>query len=432
MGRQFRAAGHQIVGPGEAADLCVFNSCAVTHIASRTSRQKIRRLKRENPAARVIVTGCYAEIEPAAVQRLGIDLIVPNQHKDQLLQHARDAGLLDEGNIIPEPDAPFPLTETPTESRTRAFIKVQDGCDNRCTFCIVTVARGAGRSRAIAEVVAEVQQLTALGYQEAVLTGVHLGSFGHDQGNLQGLKALVQAILSQTDIPRLRLSSLEPWDLTPDFFTLWENPRLCRHLHLPLQSGNDETLNRMARRTSQAQFSALLQAARSAIPQLGITTDIIVGFPGETEAQFADSLAFVDQMAFSGMHIFRYSPREGTAAYRMAGQVPVEVAKARSEQMHILAAQYERAFRQAALGQTYTILWETSEETPGGRLWSGLSDNYLRVTAFSNQDRQNQITPATLTHLLPDAVAGDIAGETIPEFRVPSSEFRVIVLSPEL
>jgi threonylcarbamoyladenosine tRNA methylthiotransferase MtaB len=413
LGRQFRAAGHQLVGPGEPADLCVFNSCAVTGGASQTSRQRIRRLRRDNPQAKVIVTGCYAELEPQKIAKLGVDLVVSNDDKDRLLDRAVSAGLLSDEDLLPAPDAPFPLPSG-ENTHTRAFIKVQDGCDNRCTFCIVTVARGAGRSRGIAEVVQEIQSLSELGYQEAVLTGVHLGSFGHDDGNRQGLFELVQAILSETDISRLRLSSLEPWDLDADFFSLWADPRLCRHLHLPLQSGSDDILRRMARRTSQAEFSALVESARAAIPGLSVTTDLIVGFPGETETHFQDSLAFVDQMAFSGMHIFRFSSRAGTAAAKMKGQIHGHIIKERSQQMHELSARHERAFRTAMLGQTAEVLWETSEETLGGQLWSGLTDNYVRVSAFSPRNLSNTITPARLTSLLPDALSGEIPGEVIP------------------
>lgn len=412
LSRQFRIAGHQVVGPGEAADLCVFNTCTVTHIASRTSRQKIRRLKRDNPDAAIVVTGCYAELEPEAIAALDVDLIVNNTEKENLVQKVTDAGLLAPAGAVPAPDATFPLP-APGE-HTRAFVKVQDGCDNRCTYCIVTVARGVGRSRTVADVVTEIQQLHAAGYREAVLTGVHLGSFGHDHGNPRGLFQLVDAILTETDIPRLRLSSLEPWDLDADFFSLWENPRLCRHLHLPLQSGNDAVLRRMARRTTQTQFAALIDAARMAIPGIGITTDVIVGFPGETDAEFADSLAFIDRMAFSGMHVFRYSPREGTAAATMPNPVDPRVVQARSEQLHALAVRHERAFRQSLLGQTFPVLWETAEDTLGGQMWSGLTDNYVRVSAFSAGNRHNQITPATLTNLLPDAVAAEIPGESIP------------------
>jgi threonylcarbamoyladenosine tRNA methylthiotransferase MtaB len=357
-----------------------------------------------------VVTGCYSEISPAEVEALGVDLIVPNHEKDQLIQKVMSAGLLIDDGTPPVPDATFHLPE----SRTRAFIKVQDGCENRCTFCIVTIARGGGRSRKIAEVIAEIRQLEELGFQEVVLTGVHLGSFGHDQGNRRGLRDLVQTILDKTHIARVRLSSLEPWDLDDDFFQLWANPRLCRHLHLPLQSGCDQTLKRMARRTSQAEFSALVHAARQAIPGLSITTDLIVGFPGETAAEFAESLAFVDAMAFSGMHIFRFSPREGTVAYKMKGQISAQISKERSQQVHEVTARHERAFRQSMIGQSHQVLWETCEETPGGYLWSGLTDNYIRTIAFSTRSLANTITPATLTHLLADAVAADLPGEPVP------------------
>ncbi|MBK9052985.1 MAG: radical SAM protein, partial [Chloroflexi bacterium] len=192
---------------------------------------------------------------------------------------------------------------------TRAFIKVQDGCNNKCTFCVTTIARGEGVSRHLADVVTEIQALAGAGYQEAVLTGVHLGSYGHDFGNKTGLRDLVRAILTHTDIPRLRLSSLEPWDIAPDFFALWDNPRLLPHLHLPLQSGSDRVLKRMTRRTNQVSFRALVQAARAHIPHLNLSTDLIVGFPGETEAEFGETLAFVQEMNFTRLHVFGYSVR---------------------------------------------------------------------------------------------------------------------------
>jgi len=244
-----------------------------------------------------------------------------------------------------------------------------------------------------------------------VLTGVHLGSFGHDWGDFDGLKHLVQAILAETDLPRLRLSSLEPWDLKPDFFELWEDPRLCRHLHLPLQSGSNSVLKRMARRTTQEKFSALVEIARRAIPGLAVSSDVIVGFPGETEAEFEDSLAFIRQMNFSRLHIFRFSGRQGTAAYSMPHQIEPQIAQERSQRLRVAAAQHERAFRQSLLGQTLPVLWESSDETPAGTLWSGLTDNYVRVSAFSAQNRHNQITPAFLSDLLPDAVAARILQE---------------------
>jgi threonylcarbamoyladenosine tRNA methylthiotransferase MtaB len=293
---------------------------------------------------------------------------------------------------------------------TRAFVKVQDGCDNRCTFCIVTVARGVSRSRPVAEVVAEINRLVALGYQEAVLSGVHLGSYGHDSGDRRGLQHLVRAILAETDLPRLRLSSLEPWDLDASFFELWQDERLLPHLHLPLQSGCDATLRRMARRTNQAQFSQLVEAARAAIPDLSITTDIIVGFPGETEAEFAESIAFVEQMAFAKLHIFRFSRRAGTAAATMRGQVPAPVMQERSQRMHILNAELERAFRQKFVGRTMPVLWESHEPYGFGAQWSGLTGNYVRVVTHTSPEinLRNQVIDTKLLETAPAVLLGQL------------------------
>ena len=207
-----------------------------------------------------------------------------------------------------------------TAGNTRAFIKVQDGSNNKCTFCVTTIARGEGQSRHLGDIIAEIQALTAAGYQEAVLSGVHMGSYGYDFGNHAGLLELVQAILTHTDIPRLRLSSLEPWDIAPNFFTLWENPRLLSHLQMPLQSGSDRILRKMARRTSQISFRELAHAATVHIPHLNLSTDLIVGFPGETEADFQESLDYVREIGFSRLHVFSYSQRPGTAAAKMPDQ----------------------------------------------------------------------------------------------------------------
>ncbi len=328
LARQFRQAGHEIVSAADQADLCVVNTCAVTQDATRTSRMLIRRLNRDNPASQIVVTGCYAHLSPDTVGALpGVTQVVNNIDKDRLVPLAlKQDEVFDQEPLDREQLAG-------AMGRTRAFIKVQDGCNNRCTFCVTTIARGPGRSRSAADILREVQALAEAGYQEAVLTGVHLGSYGHDVGEHDGLHALIRLLLAETDIPRLRLSSLEPWDLSPDFFALWQNPRLCRHLHLPLQSGCDTTLRRMARRTSQASFRALVESARAQIPELGISTDLIIGFPGETEAEFESSLAFVREMDFMKLHVFRYSPRAGTAAARMPGQVQDRVKKERSQRL---------------------------------------------------------------------------------------------------
>jgi len=415
LARGFVAAGHQVVGPGEVADLCVLNTCTVTSIAARKSRQLTRHLRRTNPRAVMVVTGCYAELEPDQVNALGVDMVVGNQEKDLIVELVTDYVL----RVHPQLKAPNsqPLTfDLPhylyPGARTRAFVKVQDGCDNRCTFCIVTVARGAGRSRPTGEVIAEVQALVREGYQEVVLSGVHLGSYGHDLGEGRGLYHLVRRLLEESEVPRLRLSSLEPWDLHEDFFSLWENPRLGRHLHLPLQSGNDGTLRRMARHTTTAEFADLVRVARAGVPDLSVTTDIIVGFPGETETEFSESLAFVEAMAFAKLHIFRYSRRTGTAAASMPGQVSPQVVAERSRRMHQLGDRLEHTFRRRFVGRTMDVLWESDEPNGNGLLWSGLTDNYLRVSAPGGPGLRNVVTPVRLVADTPGGLTGDIVGHS--------------------
>jgi len=408
MARGFAAAGHRLVGPGDVADLYVFNTCAVTHVAARKSRQIIRQMRRANPNGKVVVTGCYAELSPGEIEALEVDMIVGNEQKDRLPQLVTEAGFLHDADPIPEPDSPCFVKNR--DGHTRAFIKVQDGCDNRCAFCIVTIARGVSRSRPLADVVSEVKRLVEMGYQEAVLSGVHLGSYGHDFGDAQGLHTLVRTILQETDLPRLRLSSLEPWDLDADFFELWQNERLLPHLHLPLQSGCDETLRRMARRTSRAEFRDLVAHARAAIPDLSVTTDIIVGFPGETDNEFAESVAFVEEMAFSKLHIFRYSRRKSTTAAKMRGQVSSQKMQVRSQQMHMLNARLENTFRSKFVGRTMPVLWESSEPYGFGLQWSGLTGNYLRVVTETSHevDLQNEVIETQLVETGPATLMGQL------------------------
>ena len=394
MARQFRGQGHEVVEDPAAADWVVVNTCAVTREAGRKSRRLVRDVERANGGAQITVTGCYAQLAPGEAAALpGVARVVDNLSKDSLVTQVT--------GVAVEPFELEPALRAEgargAAGRTRAFIKAQDGCDNACTFCITTVARGAGRSRPLADIVHEIRVLGALGYQEAVLTGVHLGSYGHDQGRPNGLAELVRAVLADTDIPRLRLSSLEPWDLEPDFFSLWENPRLCPHLHLPLQSGCDATLRRMLRRTSQAAFRQLVAAARACVPDVSVTTDIIAGFPGETDAEFAASAAFVEEMAFAGLHIFRYSSRPGTAAARMRGQIAEATKRARSDQLHALAARLEAQYARRFVGRALPVLWEqVGGVQQDGFINLGYTDNYMRVSCVHPRPLTNSIIPARL------------------------------------
>lgn len=394
MARQFRQAGHTLVASANEAELCVVNTCAVTADAERSSRQIIRQINRANSDTRIVVTGCYAQLAPDMIGSLpGVSQIVTNLDKDRLVPLVLKSG--EPGTFDREPLDRERIAGI--GGRTRAFIKVQDGCNNRCTFCVTTIARGVGRSRPADEVLREIQMLVNAGYQEAILTGVHLGSYGYDFGERRGLMSLVQAILNQTGIARLRLSSLEPWDLSPEFFTLWDNPRLCRHLHLPLQSGCDATLKRMARRTSQGSFSALVGAARAQIPDLGVSTDVIVGFPGETDAEFETSLDFVRQMEFMKLHVFRYSRRAGTAAARMPGQISEEVKKERGARLLALSDQASQRFFEHFVGREMDVLWENiGGASDAGFQNSGLTDNYIRVEMTAPVVLTNTITRVRL------------------------------------
>jgi len=376
----FQKSGHAITKQAEAAQLIVINSCAVTQDAARKSRQLIRRIHRDNPQAKLVVSGCYATLnQEEAGALLGVDLVVSNKDKDQLVEKT-----LSELNMDTMPTMATDPGETSlfTRGRQRAFIKVQDGCRYRCTFCIVTVARGEEVSRTIQTVVDEINELHQQGITEAILTGVHLGGYGSDLGI--NLSDLIKAILAETDIPRLRLGSLEPWELPDDFFELFHNPRLMPHLHLPLQSGSDTVLRRMARRCKTEEFSTIVQKLRAEIPHFNITTDIIVGFPSETEQEWQDSYNFIKQTGFGHIHIFTYSRREGTKAANLPEQIPEDTKKQRSRQLHELANNMKLQFFKDNLGLEFPVLWEgySIAQDDGRQQVFGYTPNYLRVSGI--------------------------------------------------
>lgn len=426
---QLRNAGHQIVAEAGQAQIVIFNSCAVTTGAERDSRKRLGALHRANPAAHIAVTGCWATLYPHQAEQLpGVALVADNGRKEMLsaLLEPWSAELDDLDTLARmQPDsAPFvgiiQLDSTPSDrsSRTRAFVKAQDGCNNRCTFCIVTTLRGESRSRSLRAIVAEVQAAAAAGVMEAVLTGVHLGSYGRDfpDDRRSDLKELVATLLGETDIPRLRLSSLEPWELADDFFDLWArwSERLCPHLHLPLQAGTDRQLRAMARRCTTTSFRQLVEDARSAVADLLITTDLIVGFPGESDADFEQGLAFVEEMRFVHAHLFPFSARQGTAAARFEGQLSHEVKRARLQRMQRVIATTGHAERARFIGQTRSVLFEGEGRAltnQPGRLWFGLTDNYLRVAAVAPDsiDLHNVLAAVRLESTVGDVLQGELA-----------------------
>lgn len=390
MARQFRAAGHEIVASADSADMAVVNTCAVTNDAASASRGKIRQIARAG-VEKIVATGCWSTLQPQKAYDLpNVMHVISNDRKDHLIADVLD---LSQKSFDLEPITREPLPGL--HRRTRAFIKVQDGCDNQCTFCITTVARGEGRSRTVADIVLDIQSALDGGAKEVVLTGVHLGSWGYDFDS--HLTELTKAILRETDVPRLRLSSLEPWDLSNEFFSLWDDNRLMPHLHLPLQSGSASTLKRMRRHTTPKSFRELVFAAREVIPNVAITTDIIAGFPGETEEEFAETLDFVREINFAGGHVFTYSPRPGTAAARMKGQVKPELRKKRNHILHDVLEESAIYYREKFVGRNVSVLWEsTSEMGEQGWLMEGHSENYLRVNAFAPFPRWNEVDQVLL------------------------------------
>jgi len=373
--RDCRTRGYTLTDRAEHADLVVINSCAVTGESVRKSRQLVRRAQRANPNAKLVLSGCYASLDASAgapdpLAELGVDLVVPNSDKDRLVEIAcRELDL----PVMPE-TATQPGAQTLFQrGRQRAFIKVQDGCRYRCAFCIVTRARGEERSRSIDEIVAEIRRMQAAGIQEVVLAGVHLGGYGSDLGT--GLASLIAGVLAETDIPRVRLGSLEPWELHDDFWELFDDRRLMPHLHLPIQSGADSVLRRMARRCRTAEYLGLVERARATVPGFNVTTDIIVGYPGETADEWAQTMAFVEAVGFGHIHIFAYSPRSGTKAAGLPDQLSRDIKRERSRQLHALAGRSRRQTLQESVGRRCEVLisWLPSGSTFRFVVWHFLS-----------------------------------------------------------
>jgi len=378
LGRRLSALGYSLAQePGDAGTI-VCNTCAVTQEAERKSRQLLRRLRRDNPGARIVAVGCYSELGSGVGGEFQAgDLLLGSELKRALLARPQDFLTAAEPDTAPVVAA---------RAKTRALLRIQEGCDNRCTYCMVWRLRGPQRSRPAGEVLAEARELLADGYREIVLTGVHIGAYGRDLSGSSELSALIEALLAETRLSRLRLSSIEPWDLAALDVSLWQNERLCPHLHVPLQSGSDTVLERMGRRYDTEEYMGLAEHLYAHIPDLAVTTDLIVGFPGESEDEFEASLAFVRRCGFARLHVFPYSPRPGTVAASLAGQVPLPTRRERAQRMRKLAGELAFRFEERFVGRTLPVLWEQRR----GSQWSGLTPNYLRVFCESECDLRNR------------------------------------------
>ena len=405
----FKQRGYEVVPFDACADVYVINTCSVTSLGDRKSRQIIRRAHRENPQAIVAVCGCYAQVAPDEIRAIeGVRVVLGTKERAQIVDYVeralREDGILDGVGDIMQAHTfeDIPLYDSP--QRTRAFLKIEDGCENFCSYCIIPYARGPVKSRALSHIRAEAEKLVRAGFHEIVLTGIHLGAYGRDLGGSVTLADACREVLSVAGLRRLRLGSLESLELSPELFALIrEDERFCAHLHLPLQAGSDAVLRAMNRHYDTAEFARLIEGVRREVPGIAISTDIIVGFPGETEEMFAESLAFVARLGFSRMHVFPYSRRTGTPAARMADQVPEPVKKERVHRMQALAREKTTAFEQSFLGETLRVLFETRVDG----VTDGLTDNYIRVYVADDLP-SGTLAAVRLDRLYRDGVWGSV------------------------
>ncbi len=412
IGKQFLDRGYALVPFGEPADVNVINTCSVTEKADQECRQMIRRALRAAPDSYVIVTGCYAQLAPDEVATIdGVDLVAGTREKFDLLTLAGDIRKLSCAAIhvssLDVPQTFSPAWTTEAGGRTRAFLKVQDGCDYSCSFCTIPKARGASRSQAIGEVMRAAQGLVETGYKEIVLTGVNVGDYGRGGGS--SLAALLESLVQVKGLERLRISSIEPNLLTDNILDLISaNPLLCKHLHLPLQSGSDDVLSRMRRRYKSAFYRNVIEKIHRRIPNCGIGADVIVGFPGETDVLFTETQTFLADLPLSYLHVFTYSERPGTLASGMPDAVPPIARSRRNALLRSMGERKRQAFLMQQTGKRARVLLE-SEEDEGLRF--GFTGNYCRVGVPSAGTRENQLVDVQIDQVLGGYCVGDMVSE---------------------
>ena len=407
----FKQRGYEVAHFDQVADVYVINTCSVTHLGERKSRQLIRRAIRLNKQAIVVVAGCYAQVSPEEIAAIeGVNVIVGTQDRHRIVdlveQVGHSKGIMNMVTNIMSADhfEDIPLFGT-TEGRTRSFLKIQEGCTNFCTYCIIPYARGPLRSRPLESVLREAEKIVAAGFKEIVLTGIHLGAYGRDIQESITLVDAVKAVLGIKNLVQLRLGSLESIEVSEELLTIMQQDvRLCSHLHLPLQAGDDQMLLRMNRHYTLAQYQKLIHHIQEQIPNIGISTDIIVGFPGETLVMFENALQFVRDMDFSRMHIFPYSRRSGTPAADYADQVPEDEKKRRVHIMQALADKKATEFQKRFINRELTVLFEPEQNG----LVEGFTGNYIRVYAKGHQGVHGNLHTVMLEKLYRDGMWGTI------------------------
>ena len=412
----FRRAGYEVVDFGSPADVYLINTCVVTNTGQRKSRQIINRAVRHNPLSLIVVTGCYPQTAPEEVRAIaGVDVIIGNQERARIVELVEQALENKQTEILDNVqkmtvDTKFEELGVGTETdKTRAFLKIQEGCNQYCTYCIIPYARGPLRSRSLESIRSEVAKLVEAGYKEVVLIGIHLGCYGKElakEGKHITLYDAVQAVLSVEGMCRVRLGSLESVEVEPRLLELMANePRLCKHLHLPLQSGCDKILQAMHRPYDTARFTQLLQQIRAQVPDVAITTDIIVGFPGETEEDFATTLAFAETCGFAKMHIFPYSKRKGTPAEKMPNQVDEAVKGERAARLAAVDEKLHQAMLKQMVGKTEEVLFEQPVDAVH---MEGLCGPYLRVVVPGTSELANTIANVKITGIVDDWLTGEL------------------------
>ena len=412
----FRRAGYEVVDFGSPADVYLINTCVVTNTGQRKSRQIINRAVRHNPLSLIVVTGCYPQTAPEEVRAIaGVDVIIGNQERARIVELVEQALENKQTEILDNVqkmtvDTKFEELGVGTETdKTRAFLKIQEGCNQYCSYCIIPYARGPLRSRSLESIRSEVAKLVEAGYKEVVLIGIHLGCYGKElakEGKHITLYDAVQAVLSVEGMCRVRLGSLESVEVEPRLLELMANePRLCKHLHLPLQSGCDKILQAMHRPYDTARFTQLLQQIRAQVPDVAITTDIIVGFPGETEEDFATTLAFTEKCGFAKMHIFPYSKRKGTPAEKMPNQVDEAVKGERAARLAAVDEKLHQAMLKQMVGKTEEVLFEQPVDAVH---MEGLCGPYLRVVVPGTSELANTIAQVKITGIVDDWLTGEI------------------------
>ena len=414
MENLFLRSGHQLVSFDGEADVYIINTCVVTNTGQRKSRQTIHRAIRKNPNALIVVTGCYPQTAAEEVKAIvGVDMIIGNQDRAQIVQLVeerlahRQTDTLDAVHKLTASTAFEEMAAGDITDKTRAFLKIQEGCNQFCTYCIIPYARGPLRSRSLESIRTETQRLISAGFKEIVLIGIHLGCYGKENPDGPTLYDAVKTVLDVPGVQRLRLGSLESVEVEPRLLTLMqEDARFCRHLHLPLQSGCDKTLQAMHRPYTTAKFKTLLADIKTNVPDIAITTDVIVGFPGETEADFETTCKFAESCGFSKMHIFPFSARKGTPAEKFAGAVTEAVKKERADILGRIDETMHKAFLQAMVGQTAEVLFE---QPAGEDYFEGLTGNYQRVFVKSGgRNLGGEILPVKITAFDGEKLLGEI------------------------